>query len=73
MKKNKLYIFVHAKRNERTGTCEQYPFASYSIQKLKNAIQKRFKYPLSFAKKYGAVCFIDGDILGWIRTVGKRL
>ncbi len=73
-KKKRLYIFQEDKENERTETLDQFPFASYSLQKLKKALLKKFKYPLVFQKKYGAVLWLHtGDVLGWIRIVGRMV
>jgi hypothetical protein len=71
---DEMYIFVENKENERTETLEQFPFASENIERLKEAIANKYKKQatVSFQRKYGAVLEkYTGDLLGWIRKVGK--
>jgi hypothetical protein len=66
-----MYVFVENKENERTGTTEQFPFASWQLGSLKKAIRKKHKGNVVFQKKYNAVLRYDGEVLGWIRRINK--
>lgn len=63
-----MYLFIYIKYAKSGNWTYDY-LSSRSKDKLKKTIIKKYKYPIKFKKRYGAVVGKFGDVLGWIKKV----